>query len=260
MTPASLNEIHAVVMAIMVTTFEALFVFLLFVPGFLTQRIMEVLTPRRVRDTFERVVGGGILSLAVYALYILLVSLPFGWPRLPVEYVPDIKLWEIHYEVGGLILLISVVLGAVLGRWIDSGYLFYLLRGDYVHPPKPTDKPWCARMRKRIRRALHFTSGTGRDSVWEDALRIQRSPFVKVTLSSGRAIVGKCIFYSDDPRSRELLIIPPDVDLAGGDSPSVLVVDSATSTPRPLPGPGVLINADADIESVEFLGPKDVQW
>lgn len=248
-------------MSVMIATFEALFVFLLLLPGFVTQRIIELLTPRKVRDTLGRLVSGAVLSIAIYCMYIIAFALPLDLPPIPVNYVKGIELWQINYPAAGIILFISIVSGLLIGKALDTGRLFYVLRADYISVPDPGDTTRRAIFCRAIRRLLRFTTGTGRDSVWEDTLRIQRTPFIQVTLGNGRRIVGKCVYYSDNPRTRELLIVPPDQSLLPNQEvPTVIVASAGSEKFLPVPGPGILITSAAKIETVDFLGQEKVEW
>ena len=80
-----LNEISAMVISIMIASFEAVLVFLLFLPGFVTQRIIEILSPRKERDWFGRLVSGGVLTLMIYAFYIAVIAIPAGLPLVPAD-------------------------------------------------------------------------------------------------------------------------------------------------------------------------------
>lgn len=264
------DEIGAVVIAVMITTFEALLVFLLFLPGFVSQRIIEVLSPRKERDWFGRLVSGAVLSLVIYAFYVACIALPTGLPRLPVEVVVSEEIagdlsvsplgfGRINYQTAGIILALSIVLGLIIGRSMDAGSFFGFLRADYIPIPRPDDTGLRARVWRVLRRVLRFTTATGRDTLWEDALCVRRSHFVKVTLRSGRVIIGRYLHYSDNPRTRELWIISPEQSLLPEQPPAVLVAEAGSSDYKPIPGSGVLITAAAEIETVEFLGGMSVE-
>ena len=99
---------------IMIVTFQALSVFLIFFPGFLSQRIIELLTPRRPRNNFERLIDAAALSLVIYGLYLGFAQL-FGLPDMPVL-VPTNGVVHtgnvvdlVHKEAVALILGLSVV-------------------------------------------------------------------------------------------------------------------------------------------------------
>jgi|GEM_PF-6366355 len=266
-----LNETSAMVMSIMIATFEALLVFLLFLPGFITQRTIEILSPRKERDWFGRLVSGAVLTLLIYAFYIAFIAIPSGLPMFPAEVnaqqeaaisVEDDSApaepqtaWQIHYHVAGIILAISIGLGLVIGRSMDKGTFYAVLRAEYVTIPKPDDKTLKAGILRVLRWLLRFTSATGRDTVWEDALHVRRSHFVKVTLRNGRTILGRYLHYSDNPRIQDLWIIKPEQALLPGHPPAVLIAEPGSTDYRPvLSSAGVLITDRAMIETIEFIG------
>jgi hypothetical protein len=117
-----------------VTTYDALLIFLLFLPGLLSQRIVEFLTPRQERGEFERLIDAAALSLAIFLLYLVVAGV-FGLPKVPVAYTPAVTVdsvttaakLEVRWQSALAIFLLSAFVGALLGKWIGNGRLYYLL-------------------------------------------------------------------------------------------------------------------------------------
>jgi len=263
----------------MIATFEGLAVFLLFLPGFISQRIIEILSPKKSRDWFGRLVSSGVLSLLIYGFYIVAIASWSGLPQVPAEIVSPEQtvvstypegqttadgtvqslqtIWRVrfNYQVCGIIIGISIVLGLAIGSSMDRGTFYAALRGTYIPIPKDDDRSLRALLFRILKWFLRFTSSTGRDTAWEDALHVRRSHFVKVTLRNGRTIIGRYLCYSDNPRVQDLWIIKPEQSLLPGHSPEVLVAEAGSTEYRPvLSSSGILITDSAEIETVEFIG------
>ena len=252
----------------MIETAEALSIFLLFLPGMLCQRIVELLTPRQPRGSLERLIDGAALSAVIYGLY-LAVAAALKLPTLPVMYAQTVAMeaakgrtsvLEVDWRATVTILLLSVLVGAFLGKWTANGRLYYVLGGRYVTEPRSGRTSLAARVQRRLRRLLALTTETGRATVWEDALAVERTPLIAVTLKDGRVVIGSCKYYSGDRDKRELLVIPPDFDLVADPRfRKVLLLDTAAGPARRAVE-GVLVTHNAEIQTVEFLGEEKVNW
>lgn len=249
-----LNDTSAMVMSIMIGTFEALLIFLLFFPGFLTERIIRALTPKRPKTSFEMLIDAAALSVGIFGLH-LLVACVFHLPVVPVSVGTTHALLyssvSIDWRSVASILLISVALGLKLGKWLDNGALYRRLRGIWVAKPSPD----LARSQKRGARARfwvrsfvwrligegsHFskwtrhTRGTGNDTVWGDIFSSPVPRSACVRLKSGRRIIGRCRLYSDSLDARELLVIPPSESIIPGEDPRVLILEVGETSPKRL--------------------------
>lgn len=251
------NEIAATVMAVMIATFEALLVFLLFLPGFISQRIIELLTPRRKRTTMVRIIDGAALSILVYLLYLAVAS-AFSLEPLPVVLDPTAKTLVDIDGLGAIaILAISVVVGALIGKSLEFGWFYWFLRAEYLNPRCRDRSCRYARFIRKLRRWLQFTRSTGRDTVWEDVLSYQKTHLVAVNLKDGRKVIGKCEYFSDNLEHPELLIVAQDPSLVPDYLQGITVIRGGKV--GKLPGEGFFITSSAEIDSIELLGGTDVE-
>ncbi len=254
----SFNEIGSVVMAVMITTFEALLVFILFLPGFISQRIIELLTPRRKRSNLIRVIDGAALSVVIYLLYLALASVA-NLPPLPISFDATQKtIANINGWAALAILGIGVMLGMIIAKGLEFGCIFKVLRAEYIKSPKPDDTGWCARFVRKLKSALQFTRSTGRATVWEDVLSEVDAPLLAISLADGRKIIGRCSFFSDDPEHPEIVITAPDPRCVQQPELQGITV-IADGVRQKLPGTGIFITSAAEIETIELLGGVDVK-
>jgi hypothetical protein len=245
------------VLDVMIATFEGLLVFLLFLPGFISQRIIELLTPRRPRGTLMRIIDGAALSILVYLLYLVVAAI-FCLPVLPISRSVDGGI-EANLAPSLAILLLSVASGLILGKGLEFGWIYKILRADYLPRPLTTDESRRARVFRKMRSLLRFTRSTGRNTVWEDVLSIQRTPMIAVTLKDGRKIVGSCRFFSDDPDRPEIVIVPPDPEIVTEEELRGVIVFEKDGSRSKLPGGGVFITSSAGIDVIELLGGNVVE-
>jgi len=259
------DALSLVAVAVEIATFEALVVFLIFFPGFLAERIIRGLAPRTTRTSFEIFVDAAALSVPVYGLYALIAARA-GLPLLPVTADPlGVSPWAVSAILGS-----SVVVGLSLGKVIQSGNLFRVLRCEVVTLPAESDR----RIRSRIRRWLYgivgrgtrlngwlrFTQQTGRLTVWEDVFAINPTPLVGVKLADGTKVVGVCKHYSTAADNVEILLAPhsPEEVTSWPKGKLLFISSKGESDWRELSG--IYLGKGAAIQSVEFLGKPGVEW
>lgn len=236
----------------MPTTIIALMVFLLFFPGFLTQMIIELLTPKKQRTDFERFISAAGFSFLLYAIYLIFHQLaPDTLPLLPVQ--PNFT----PYPTAIIIIFgESIVIGALLGRTLSSGSLYSLLRGKWPFH-KPSSREEFKQALKRI--LFRWTSQTGHNTVWETAFAGVHVSLVRVHLKDGRIVIGAPLWYSDHPKRRELFITHADPNqVQYEDLQKIWIIEKSegnrrTRQVREVEGPGILLTPDSGIEVVEFL-------
>ena len=95
-----------------------------------------------------------------------------------------------------------------------------------------------------IFRKVRLTERTARRSIWNDVLQSVAKPgqIVQVELGDKRSLLGVLQFYSD-----------------AADDASVYLIDAAwvkeDGTTVPIPGPGILLGRNSDIQSISLLDP-----
>lgn len=267
------------VIAVMIATFEALLVFLLFLPGFISQRIYECLTPRKTRSNLRRIIGALMLSLLVYGIYLGITETTSALPQLPVVLElaeeaaassDDLTVLEeaaqmldsVRVSAPGVLVLvgIAVLLGLVMGHGIEHGWIYWLLRAEYLNP-NPAKRPGLWKALRPLRWLFGVTYATGRDSVWEDCLRRQKTPLIAVHLATGETIIGRCKYSSDRAGTQELLVIPSENPsfINHPDFKEVVVIGSDGKSIK-RHQQGVLVPSSAEIRLIEFLGEDRVDW
>lgn len=215
----------------------------------------------------ELLLDAAALDVAIFAVYAL-VALIFKLPLIPVSVAGSAV--NVDARSVAAILLISIAMGLKLGKWLEFGSLFRILRGEVVTRPSDTD----TRLRARVRRAayrvlgrgtmvnrwLRHTRGTGRDTVWEDVFAINPTPIVAVTLEDGTRVVGRCKHFSASSDRPELLIAAHNPT---GESfwpkGKVLFIDPS-GTQKWKEVAGVYLGRESKIVMVEFLGTPEVDW
>jgi len=223
----------------MPSSVEALAVFLIFLPGFVAQKMVEILTPRRPYSAFERFVNAASLSLLVYALYVPFTLL-HSFQLLPVSADP-VKSISANASSVGLLLVLGVLVGLVVGHGASTGWIYRALRG----------KRWPF---------VRLTNRTGRATVWEDAFAGLDSPALcAVFLKDGTRIMGWVRYYSEDPANRELLITPYPGIYGQDGLPRVAVMDETPDNDA-YECRAVLLTPAAEIQRIDFVSPSELRW
>ena len=159
---------------------EALAVFLLLMPGFLSSAVLNAIVVRQARDRVGSVIEALVFSFVIYA-----ILTPFG--RSPVDLeatttgtyrplvTPDLLLYAMGLAVG---------LALLLGFLITNDYHMKLLR------------------------KMKITASTARINTWLDIFIDQRR-YVVVTFADGRRLFGWPEYYSNDTTEGLLYVSDP---------------------------------------------------
>lgn len=217
------------------STLEALWIFLLFLPGFLALKVLEISLPRRTRTPFGRFLDAAALSLIAYAFYAPFTLIPWI-EALPLSIGAD---GNLILNVQSLILMavLAVFVGALISRAMISGLVFRGLR------------------------RLGLSSKTGRRTVWEDAFAEGgQGALCLVRLANGRKIYGWVRYYSEDPENLELLVTPHPHMLDSTETPRVIIEGDGELGIDAHPCEGVLITSKADIEQIDFISSVPIDW
>jgi len=110
------------------TTFPALGIFLLFLPGFLAERVASFLTPRREKTALESLINAAGLSLLIYGLYQIPAHYS-GVPDFPVAFtVADDSVTLSFSGISfGILIVLSLLVGALVGWAVESGAFYRFL-------------------------------------------------------------------------------------------------------------------------------------
>ena len=226
------------------TSIEALAIFLLFVPGFLAERVATILTPKRTTTALESLINSVGLSLLIYGIYqipLLFTSVP----SLPVALSGSegSQVLTVSTSSIGLLVGIAIAVGVLVGWGLESGAIYRCLS-------------------LRFFGRFRATNRTGRPTVWEDALMENPSPFVDVHLRNGEIISGSYFYISERPGENEILIVPPGEDCGlppGDDHCNIIVTGEDGSKVRP-EIKGILLTTDARIERIDFNYHEPIDW
>lgn len=201
----------------MPTSVTALNVLLFLLPGFLSDRIIDGLTPPRERSDTVLVIHALVFTFVDYVIY----SAVAFWLRLPTA-PPQVhegqgNIFRPHDAAGlGLLLGIAIAIGVGWAAVANAGVIY------------------------RVFKWLHITRLTGRSDVWHDVFSDFRRYWFQVWLRDGTRITGWPDYYSDTPNKRELFLRDALVERVGEPDYDVL-------------GPGVLLTERAEIERIEVL-------
>ncbi len=162
---------------------QALLALFLLLPGFVSARIVRVLTARSQQSDLERVIQALIHSFLIYIIYLV----AFG-ANLPLDWVPAPASGSaVHFQVvvyrWRVLVLGLLSLGLGLGWGVLKGFDFHM----------------------RVLRRLKITERTSRESVWNDVLLTQ-SGAVQVGLGDGRVALGILGRYSDTGEEGSLFL------------------------------------------------------
>lgn len=198
---------------------EALGIFLVLLPGFVSAYLVQILAARRKQSELDKVVEALIFSLFLYLLTLPLFdySLPIGWYLGDVNHIDA---WQIVVKWPHLatLAIFAVILGTVYSASINHNWLTALFR-------------W-----------LNISERSARSSVWNDVFSDLKG-FVQVGLSDGRSVIGWIRNYSDEDDSHSLFL-----------ENAAWVGDNGEELP--IVGPGILLTKNLEITYVMFLDPN----
>ena len=188
---------------------------LLLLPGFISARIVRLLTPRSQQSELERITEALTFSFLVYVAYFFIFgsALPVDWKvtagTAGVQVLPH--RWRIL-----CLLLLAIVLGFLWGVAKARDWVLKALRRGKV------------------------TERTSRESVWNDVF-LSFNGTVQVGLADGRMVIGWLRRYSETNDERSLFI-----ERASWVSETGEIIA--------IPGEGLLLTEKSDIHFVMFLG------
>lgn len=150
-------------------TTEALAVFLLLMPGFVSSAVLNALVVRQTKDRLASIVEALVFSFVIYG-----TLSPFGWSPVDLE-VASTGIYRptVTPELLPGAIVLSVALSLVLGISITNDYHMTLLR------------------------KIGVTASTARTNTWLDIFLDQRR-YVMVTFADGRRLFGWPEYYSND--------------------------------------------------------------
>jgi hypothetical protein len=196
---------------------QALLALLVLLPGFVSARLVRMMSARSQQTELERVTEALIFSFFISVVYIALfgVSLPLEWSSTisavgVQHFAVVVHRWRV-VALGVLSILLGFGWGVVKGRDL-------LLR---------------------LLRYVKLTERTSRESVWNDVF-LSLGGSVQIELADGRMLVGWLARYSDTGDERSLFL----------EQASWIDEDGKTI---PIPGSGILLTEKSEIHFVMFL-------
>lgn len=200
---------------------EALGIFLVLLPGFVSAYLVQLLAARRRQSELDKIVEALIFSLFLYLLTLPIFgySLPIGWH---LGNINQADAWQIVVKWPHLatLALFAVILGTVYSASINHNWLTALFR-------------W-----------LRISERSARSSVWNDVFS-DLGGFVQVGLADGRSVIGWIRNYSDEDEAHALFL-----------EDAAWIDDDGNELP--INGPGILLTKNLEITYVMFLGPDGV--
>jgi hypothetical protein len=204
----------------MPSSFEALAILLILLPGFLAAYILQSLATRPKQTDLERVIEALIFSLLIYLVYILTsgTGLPVSW-RLEKDAAgnPAYTVEAAWRRLTLLTLVLPVLLGIVSAWLVEHDLLL------------------------RVLRFCKLTERTSRSSTWIDVMT-EINSVAQVELADGRKVMGWITYYSVDPDDSSLFL-----------EEAAWVSEENEGDLVPIKGPGILLTKEAGIRSVTFL-------
>lgn len=195
---------------------QAILALLLLLPGFVSARLVRLMSARNQQSELERVIEALIHSFFIYVVYLLIFGprLPVTWtvqPALPAQFITNVYRLRI-----ATLVIISVCMGLGWG---------YVKGHDLL---------------AKVLRKLKLTERTSRESVWNDVFVSLGSGTVQVELADGRSVVGWLNRYSDTGDESALFLEKASWVSENGEY-------------IPIEGAGVLLTDKAEIKFVMFL-------
>ena len=196
---------------------QALIALLVLLPGFVSARIVRMLSAKAQQTELERIIEALIFSFFTYVIYIL-----FFGSSLPVEWVAATGNGTVPYFIlvhrWRLLLLSAIAILLGFGWGYIKGHDLFL----------------------RLLRRWKITQRSSRESVWTDVF-LTFGGTVQVGLGDGRSVVGWLKQYADSGDERTLFL-----------ENAVWVSDDAD--PVEVPGDGrILLTEKSEIKYVMFI-------
>jgi hypothetical protein len=201
----------------MPTSMVALEVLLILLPGFAAAYVVQLLALRGSQTDLDKVIEACLYSFLIYATFVL-----FTHGALPFDVIPPkppatetLIQWHSRRLAGLAAITFVVSIAGALYINRDGNWLF---------------------------RKLKITERTSRRSVWNDIFQREAKELqvVQVELGDGRSILGLLTYYSDAAEECSLYI--EQASWVGEDG-----------VPVPIPGPGILLTKNANIQSISLL-------
>jgi hypothetical protein len=201
----------------MPTSIVALEILLILLPGFAAAYVVQILALRGSQTDLDKVIEAGLYSFLIYATFVL-----FTHGALPFDVIPPkppstdtLIQWHAKRLIGlaGITFAVSICAALYINR--DGNWFF---------------------------RKAKITERTSRRSIWNDIFQreMKNNQVVQVELGDGRSILGVLAYYSDAAEECSLYI--EQASWVGGDG-----------VPIPIPGPGILLTKNANIQSISLL-------
>jgi len=201
----------------MPTSMVALEILLILLPGFAAAYVVQLLALRGSQTDLDKVIEACLYSFLIYATFVL-----FTHGALPFDVIPPkppatdtLIQWHSRRLAGLAVITFVVSIAGALYINRDGNWLF---------------------------RKLKITERTSRRSVWNDIFQREAKELqvVQVELGDGRSILGLLTYYSDAAEECSLYI--EQASWVGEDG-----------VPVPIPGPGILLTKNANIQSISLL-------
>jgi len=195
----------------------ALEILLILLPGFAAAYVVQLLALRGSQTDLDKVIEACLYSFLIYATFVL-----FTHGALPFDVIPPkppatdtLIQWHSRRLAGLAVITFVVSIAGALYINRDGNWLF---------------------------RKLKITERTSRRSVWNDIFQREAKELqvVQVELGDGRSILGLLTYYSDAAEECSLYI--EQASWVGEDG-----------VPVPIPGPGILLTKNANIQSISLL-------
>ena len=201
------------------TSSGALQILLILLPGFAAAYILQLLVLRNSQTDFDKVIEAGLFSFAIYASFLL-----FTWGNLPFDVIPahppltePVISWHLNRLIGLVLLTFFYAVGGVLYFKYDGNRVF---------------------------RYAGLTVRTARRSIWNDTFQdiASAKQIVQVELGDKRSLLGLLVYYSDVAEDCSIYL-----------SQASWVLENGSLVP--IPGPGILLTKNANIQSISLLDP-----
>jgi Family of unknown function (DUF6338) len=196
-------------------TIQGLMALLILLPGFLTAELVRVLSTRRRRSEFDKVIQAFIYSFLVYVCFTALrgsfpITVHVESAEGATHYLPEFHFWPL-LELTLIAGLMALAVATMMNHDFPLSYF----------------QKW------------GITQRTFRPTVWNDCFRLP-TEYVQVELADGRQVIGWLCYFSDTPEDASLYL--EDAAWRKEDGTTV-----------PIDGPGILITKESGIRSVMFL-------
>ena len=164
-------------------TYEALNILFLLIPGFISEKILDVLITRKNKDNFTRFIEALIFSFLVYAF----TAIIYKWqPLVQINYSDGNTIYNFSTdnEIIFITLFFSIILPFVLGGLIHND------------------------LHTKFFRFLKITDKTSRISVWQDVF-VNEKKYLVITLNDNKRIYGWPMYYSHEKENSHIFLYNP---------------------------------------------------